>query len=130
MRYDPERRVRPEVDFVAFPYEVYPFHLVEGDPPWSLSVMRTRIIFGTTATTISGMQLLLSPTLWTVPSCPSLIAIPTPEAWGFPNVLSWRVQDWQYDTLYEVEIENVIFSDGLRTNYAYSVFIERDNLEE
>lgn len=28
-----------EVDFVAFPYEIYPFHLVEGNPPWSFSVI-------------------------------------------------------------------------------------------
>ena len=36
---------------------------------------------------------------------------------------------WQYDTLYEVEIENILFSDGRSSDYSYSVFIGRDNLE-
>ena len=130
MRYDPERRVRPEVDFVAFPYEVYPFHLVEGDPPWSLSVVEDpdniwnnrydyfRDATITVTRVVGGSEL------------PITDRYTDTRGAGVPNVLSWRVQDWQYDTLYEVEIENVIFSDGLRTNYAYSVFIERDNLEE
>ena len=34
-----------EVDFVAFPYEVYPFHLVEGDPPWSFSIIADKASF-------------------------------------------------------------------------------------
>ena len=40
-----------------------------------------------------------------------------------------KVQAWQYDTLYEVEIANVLLSTGRRRSYASSVFLERENLE-
>ena len=35
---------------------------------------------------------------------------------------------WEYDTLYEVEIDNVVLRDGERRRYVYSVFIERAGL--
>ena len=44
-RREPVGTAEIEVDFVAFPYEVYPFHLVEGDPPWSLSVIADKKSF-------------------------------------------------------------------------------------
>ncbi len=128
---EPRRTVQPEVDFVAFPYQVYPFHLVEGDPPWSFSVIEdpdnwywgNRYDYFREATiTVTRVE--------DGTELPITNRYAATLGGGLPNILSWRVQDWQYDTLYEVEIENVIFSDGLRTNYAYSVFIERDNLEE
>ena len=48
---------------------------------------------------------------------------------GVPNVLSWQVQGWEHDTLYEVAIRGVALQDGPPRDYVYSVFIERDNLE-
>ena len=42
--FDEEPRITPRiaVDYVAFPYETYPFHLVEDDPPWSFSVVEDK----------------------------------------------------------------------------------------
>jgi hypothetical protein len=127
---EPSRMVRPEVDFVAVPYEIYPYHLVEGDPPWSLSVIEdpddiwnNRYDYFRDATiTVTRVE--------DGTELPITDRYADTRGAGVPNVLSWKVKHWQYDTLYEVKIENVIFSDGLRTNYAYSVFIEWDNLEE
>ena len=130
-RYDlePAHAVRAEVDFVALPYEIYPAPLVEGDPPWSISVIEYpdaawKNIFDyfqdatiTVTRVEDGVEL------------PVTNRHTDTQDFGLPNILTWKVQHWQYDTLYEVEIEDVVSSDGGRTDYSYSVFIERDNLE-
>ena len=126
---EPRRDVRPEVDFVAVPYEMYPAPLVEGGPPWSFSVIEdpdnwywgNRYDYFREATiTVTRVE--------DGAELPISDRYTDTQGVGVPNVLSWQVQHWQYDTLYEVEIADVIFSDGLRTDYVYSVFIERDNL--
>ena len=130
--FDDEPHIIPriEVDYVAFPYETYPFHLVEGDPPWSFSVIedpdtfwnnRSDYFRGATITVTrveDGTELLITDRYTDT------------QGMGVPNLLSWQVQNWQYDTLYEVEIENVLFSDGRSSDYSYAVFIERDSLEQ
>lgn len=117
-----------EVDFVAFPYEVYPFHLVDGDPPWSLSVIADKASFWNnrgdyfkdaviTVTRIADDESLSISDRYT-----------DAKAYGLPNFLSWQVDGWEYDTLYEVEIDNVVLRDGVRRRYVYAVFIERESL--
>ena len=133
VRYDrePRRAVLPEVDFVAFPYETYPYHLVEGDPPWSISVIEDpdNWYWGNRYDYFQEAAI-------TVTRVKDETALPISDrytdSWGFalPNILSWQVEGWEYDTLYEVEISNVSLQSGLKTSYSYSVFIERDNLEE
>ena len=128
---EPTRDVRPEVDYVAFPYEVYPFRLVEGDPPWSFSVIEDPDNYWW-----SNQGDYFREATITVTRAKDQTVLPITDrytdslSFGLPNILSWRVEGWQYDTLYEVEIANVILPDGLRESYSYSVFIERDNLEE
>ena len=46
-----------------------------------------------------------------------------------PNVLSWQVEGWEYDTLYEVEINNVAMRGGATQSYSYPVLVDRANLE-
>ena len=117
-----------EVDFVAFPYEVYPFHLVEGDAPWSFSVIADKASFWNnrgdyfkdatvTVTRVSDDE-----------SLPVSDRYTDTRAYGLPNFLSWQVDGWEYDTLYEVEIDNVVLRDGERRRYVYAVFIERAGL--
>ena len=130
-RYDLEPRhdVRPEVEFVAFPYEVYPFPLVGEGTPWSISVIEDP------ATPWKNRFDYFQAATITVTRVPDGVELSITgrytddEGYAIPNILSWQVEGWAYDTLYEVEIENVVFSDGGRTDYVYSVFIERDNLE-
>lgn len=131
-RYDrePTRDVRPEVEFVAFPYEVYPFPLVEGDPPWSFSVIEDREHWW------NNQHDYFQQATITVRRAADEAALAITdrytdsEGFGIPNVLSWKVQNWQSDTLYEVEINNVAMQSGETRSFEYSVFIERDNLEE
>jgi len=124
-------RVSPiTVDFVAFPYEVYPFHLVEGDPPWSFSVIEYpdaawKNIFDyfqdatiTVTRVVDGTELSITDRYTDA------------LGGGLSNVLSWQVAGWEYDTLYEVEISGVALQDKTTRDYVYSVFIEQDNLEQ
>ena len=127
-RREPAGTAEIEVDFVAFPYEAYPFHLVEGDPPWSFSVIADKASFWNnrgeyfedatiTVTRIADDESLTISDRYT-----------DTRAYGLPNILSWQVDGWEYDTLYEVEIDNVVLRDGESRRYVYSVFIEREGL--
>ena len=54
----------------------------------------------------------------------------TDSRWyGVPNLLSWQVKGWAYDTLYEVEIRNVTLRSGATQGYSYPVFIDRASIE-
>ena len=130
-RFDAEPVITPqiEVEYVAFPYEIYPFPLVEGDPPWSFSVIEDKSnLWGnqhpyfdhaivTVARVYDGIRLTVND-LYT-----------DTRGSGVPNVLSWQVEGWDYDTLYEVEISNVAMQSGDMRSFSYQVFIERDELE-
>ena len=50
---------------------------------------------------------------------------------GLPDIPMWEIEDRerQYDTLYQVEIRNVVMQRGESRDYSYPVLIERDNLE-
>ena len=127
---EPSITSRIDVDYVAFPYETYPFHLVENNPPWSFSVVedKSRLwgnahpYFDTTTVSVThvsdGARLIISNRYTDTTGA------------GVPNFLSWQVEDWDYDTLYEVEISNVAMQSGETRSFSYPVFIERDNLEE
>ena len=127
---EPALSVRPEVEYVAFPYETYPYHLVEGDPPWSLSVIVDP------ANLRANQGDYFRETTISVTRAKDQTVLPITDQYsdtlgfGLPNFLSWRVKEWEYDTLYEVEIANVVLPGGRRESYSYSVFIERQNLEE
>lgn len=124
--HDPPPPPLIEVDFVAFPYEVYPAPLLKGDPPWSFSVIRdTEDFWGnqrdyflnaeiTVTRAADGEQLSIAD------------RYSDSFASGIPNFLSWQVEGWDYDTLYEVEITGVT---GQPQDYSYHVFIEQDGLE-
>ena len=126
---EPEVSPQIKVNFIAFPYKTYPFYLLHpGDPPWSFSVViDKRDLWGNqgdffknasiTVTRVSdGTQLAISNRY-----TDSL-------GYGFPNLLSWNVEDWEFDTLYEVEIKNVTLKDRTTQNYSYPVFVQKQNL--
>lgn len=124
-RFEGESASRPRiaVDYVAFPYETYPFHLVEDDPPWSFSVIEDKTSRGgnqhpyfahatVRVTRVEdGTRLAVSRRY-------------TDTEWiGVPNFLSWQVANWEYDTLYQVEIANVVMQSGAARTFAYPVLI-------
>ena len=129
--FDSEPAITPRiaVDFVAFPFEVYPFNLVLGDPPWSFSVIEDKDdLRGNKHDYFREATITVIRT-----EDEAELAITNrytdSENYGLPNFLSWQVEGWDYDTLYEVEIENVAMQSGETRSFSYQVFIERDDLE-
>ena len=131
--FDEEAPITPHitVDYVAFPYETYPYHLVEGDPPWSFSVVEDKRnlwnkqhpYFETA--TISVIRTADGASLGTTDRYTDTRGFGV----GVSNLLSWQVEGWEYDTVYEVEISNVTLRNGVRRSYAYPVFIDRASIE-
>ena len=129
--FEEEEPITPqiEVDYVAFPYETYPFHLVEGDPPWSFSVIEDkRNIWGNTWEYFENADVSVTRVADDT-SLPVSGLYTDTEGFGVPNLLSWQVEGWEYDTLYEVEISNVTLQNGVTRSYSYPVFIDRANIE-
>ena len=129
-RFDREPTTPPlvEVDYVAFPYETYPFLLMDDDPPWSFSVVEDKMRFWgnqhpyfesatVSVTRVSDGTRLPVSDLYT-----------DTTGYGVPNFLSWQVEDWDYDTLYEVEIDNVAMQSGGTRSFSYPVYLDRAGL--
>ena len=129
-RFDREPDVLPliEVDYIAFPYETYPFTLMSNDPPWSFSVVEDKIskwgnqhpYFDSaivSVTRVSDGASLTVGNLYT-----------DTTAYGLPNFLSWNVADWKFDTLYQIEIGNVAMQRGETRSFSYQVYIDREGL--
>ena len=120
---------RIAVDFVAFPFEVYPFNLVLGGPPWSFSVIEDKENLSNNRhdyfreATITVIR--------TEDEAELAITGRYTDSTGrgLPNFLSWQVEGWDSDTLYEVEIGNVAMQSGEMRSFSYPVLIERENLE-
>ena len=129
--FDEEPPITPlvEVDYVAFPYQTYPFNLLRGDPPWSFSVIEDkRKRWGNQGDYFREATI-------TVTRVTDETVLPITDRYtdnrgrGVPNLLSWQVEGWAYDTLYEVEISNVTLRNGVTRSYAYPVFLDRANIE-
>ena len=118
-----------EVDYVAFPFEVYPFNLVGEGTPWSFSLIEDkRSIWGNqypyfNNASISVVRISDEASLVITDRYTDIRGL------GVPNVLSWQVAGWEYDTLYEVEISNVALRRGAAQSYSYPVFVERAGIE-
>ena len=120
---------RVEVDYIAFPYEAYPFNLLRGDPPWSFSVLEDkRNIWANQYPYFEHADVSVT-RVEDGTSLPVSELYTDTEAFGLPNLLSWQVAGWAYDTLYEVEIRNVAMQSGETRSYAYPVFIDRPTIE-
>ena len=130
---EPSLTPQVEVDYIAFPYETYPFNLLLGDPPWSFSVVEDKSslrgngnghsYFNRATIRVTrvedGAELGIS----------GYYTERGTGGRGLPNFLSWQGKHWDYDTLYEVEISNVAMQSGETRSFSYQVFIKRDELE-
>ncbi len=129
--FDEEPALVPQItiDYVAFPYETYPFPFLSGDPPWSFSVIEDkRSPWGNQYPYFEKARI----SVVRAADAASLVITERytdTEAFGVPNFLSWQVEGWEYDTLYEVEIRNVSMQSGETRSYSYPVFIDRANIE-
>ena len=128
--FDREPSVLPiiEVDYIAFPYETYPFTLMADDPPWSFSVVEDKISSWDNlhsyfdSATVSVIRVSDGASLTVSDLYTDTIG------YGVPNFLSWGVADWEFDTLYQVEINNVAMQSGGTRSFSYQVYIDRAGL--
>ena len=102
---EPDLAPQIAVDFVAVPFEVYPYDYFR---PATITVIRTE---DETALAIMDRYT-------------------DTRGAGIPNVLSWQVAGWSYDTFYEVEISNIAMQSGETQSYSYPVLIERGSLQQ
>lgn len=116
------------MDFVAFPFRVYSFNLVEDDPPWSLSMIEdTDRLWGNRHDYFRAATI----TVTRVADATELVVTDRYTdtlGFGVPNFLSWQVEGWKHDTLYDVVIGNVAMQSGEMQSVSYPVFIEREGL--
>ena len=121
---EPARTAQINVNFVAFPYETYPLNLLRDDPPWSFSVIVDKKDLWNNQGDFFKRATITVTRVSDEMQLPISNRYTDTHGYGLPNFLSWNVDGWEYDTLYEVEIKNVILKDGTTRNYSYSVFIE------
>ena len=109
------------IDYVAFPYQTYPFNLVGEGTPWSFSLIQDkRNIWGNQYpyfenASISVVRIFDETSLVITDRYTDTLG------YGVPNLLSWQVGGWEYDTLYEVQISNVAMRSGAAQSYSYPV---------
>lgn len=130
---EPETDTPVEVDYVAFPYQKYPYVFLSDKTtgqrtPWSFTVIEDKNeawnnwynYFVNATLTVSnketGENLLITH------------QHADEFGYGVPNVLTWTAQNWQYDTWYRVEISGVSMRNGTIQSYGYDVFIDHADL--
>jgi len=120
-------------NFVAFPYLRYPYSFFSDltsnkKTPWSISIIEDNTslrgnqheYFAQAKVTVKRKdngQILTIDNIYT-----------DTNAVGVPNLLSWTVNEWKYDTWYSVSIENIETQSSLLNSLQYDVFIDYKNL--
>jgi uncharacterized protein YkwD len=132
--FDQEPAATPsvEVDYVAFPYRSYPYLFFSTNAaqstPWSFSVIENQdSLFGNQHAyfTNAGIEVLR---ISDGASMSITDQYTDTSGFGVPNFLSWNVEGWAYDTLYQVTISNVVMQSGQVQDFSYPVFIDYADL--
>ena len=119
----------PYLEFVAYPYQNYPYVLAEntGPPtPWSLSMVpavSSSPPFDYFSGAVITVKEKASGKLLTVRNQYS-----DTQGFGISNFLSWLVDDYQYDTEYTVEVSNIRMPGGDIRTVEYFVNLEYFNI--
>jgi hypothetical protein len=119
----------PDLQVVAFPYRTYPYLLVEKSDkpaPWSVSLTPAGYgdyqyeYFRNSTVTVSN---------WNTGAKLRVYGLYTDtERIGTPNILSWLVDGYEYDTTYRVRIDNITFPDGQSSYLEYYVHLDYYNI--
>lgn len=117
-------------NFVAFPYGKTPYVLLSpgAQTPWSLSILTDKTnLWGNqhdyfARATVTVRNKMSGETL-TVGNL-----YHDTQGSGIPNVLTWTVDNWEYDTWYTVTIEHIDYPDRPDATLEYDVFIDYKNL--
>lgn len=120
-------------DFIAFPHLRYPYSffsdkISDKKTPWNLSLIENKFSLwanqqdyfanvNLTVTQKDNGQILTLNNIHTDTS-----------GTGIPNNLSWEVDNWQYDTWYTVNVDNIRYPSGETASIHYDVFIDYKNI--
>lgn len=139
------------VDFVAFPYNKYPYLFFnEGfggmGAPWSFTMIEDKnssannqYDYFSSANVVvreknNRRRLKISNIKYTQPKSKTVRTTLTTQniyfdsqGFGVPNIITWKVADWEFDTWYEVEINNIQTKSG-ETHFTYDVFVDYKDL--
>ena len=126
---EPVRTAQINANFVAFPYETYPSNLLIEDPPWSFSLIVDKRNLSNNQGDFFKNATITVTRISDETQLPIYNRYTDIHGFGLPNFISWKVEGWEYDTLYEVDIKNVTLNDGTTRDYSYSVFIKLPNLD-
>ena len=119
-------------DFIAFPYLRYPYVFFSGEigstkTPWSLSIIEDKSsIWGNQHEYFAQATV----TVKQKDNGQSLVVANVykdTQGFGVPNVLSWTVNGWQYDTWYQVEVDNINYQSRASSRLVYDVYIDYKN---
>ena len=119
-------------DFIAFPYMRYPYvffsdKTMNKKTPWSLSIVEDKLLkrenrheyFSKAKITViqkdTGKVLDVADIFTDT------------DGFGVPNLLSWTVGEWQYDTWYSVVISELDYQSSSASSISYDVFIDYKN---
>ncbi len=122
--------VSPELEYVAMPYQNYPYVMVSmgsARTPWSISMVPPAGVSSNfdyfSAATVSVTNTATGAPL-TVHSLHR-----DNRGYGLANFLSWMVEGWNHDTAYTVTINNVRKRDGSFQTISYPVEIDLAELQ-
>lgn len=126
--FSPSTNAIPTVDFVAYPYEKYPFMLFDKSATWSFTIIEYKNwmyaneydYFGSAQITVKDKT--TNATLATNNQTTNY------QGYGVPNVLLWTVNGIEYDKWYSVNISNVKMRGGGTRNFTYDVYIDKNGV--
>jgi hypothetical protein len=130
---EPATNPQIDVDYVAFPYQIYPYiffsDISKGKrTPWSFTVIENKNgSWGNRSEYFSNAVISVTNTN-TSESLAITNVYTDSNGFGVPNIITWTAQNWEYDTWYSVEISNVAMQDGSVQDYVYDVYIDYSGL--
>ena len=119
-------------EFVAFPNKRYPYIFFSDkesnkQTPWNLTLIENKqSIFANKFDYFSNSSISVTRKDTGQNLFVTRVSTDTKNI-GVPNNLSWVVENWQFDTWYNVSIINIKYQSGTIKNIEYDVFIDYKN---
>lgn len=118
--------------YIAFPYLRYPYVFFSDKTsnhltPWSFSIIENPNSLFDNDHDYFSKSVISVKQKDNNQSLPIINVHSDNDFLGVPNILSWFVEDWQYDTWYTVQIKNIHYESGQSKNIQYDVYIDYKN---
>lgn len=120
----------PTVDFVAYPYEKYPYLLFESGASWSFTVIEYKSSWYDNKHTYFSSAAISVKNKATNAKLSISNKITNYDGYGIPNILMWNVSGVKYNTWYTVIISNVKMQSGVTKSFSYDVYIDKAGVQK